>query len=107
MDSFDTVKILRWRYFWFSARSCFSIQKALNCRAHTFKRLTAPLLRYIIKLQFKVILWGGVQFPTGSIVCESRKAPNGCNSRTDGKVRMIKEFKAFFVLARPDFSGRF
>ncbi len=27
--------------------------------------------------EFKVVLWGGVKFPTGSIVCEERKLPNG------------------------------
>lgn len=44
------------------------------------------------------IFWGGVQFPTGSKVCEERKLPNGCNSRTDGIVRMRKGFfKAVFL----------
>ena len=39
----------------------------------------------------KTILWGGVQFPTGSIVCERLRPPNGCDSRTDGIVRIGKE----------------
>ena len=30
------------------------------------------------------ILWGGVKVSTGSTVCEGRKPPNGCDSRTDG-----------------------
>jgi len=46
-----------------------------------------------MKLQFKVILWGGVKFPTGGKVHEERGAfPNRRNSDTDGKVRMIKEY---------------
>ena len=30
------------------------------------------------------ILWGGVKVSTGSKVCEERKLPIGCDSRTDG-----------------------
>ena len=34
-----------------------------------------------------------VKFHTGSKVCELHWEPNGCKSRTDGKVRMRKDRK--------------
>ena len=54
----------------------------------------------------KYILWGGVQFPTGSIVCDERDGNIlfliGCNSRTDGIVRMVKELQSGqFKIPRP------
>lgn len=62
---------------------------------------------YIIVISFKVLLWGGVQFPTGSKVCEEGfSLPNGCDSRTDGIVRMVKEGKTnSVVLSRSEFFG--